>query len=252
MDEKQFKHLIEPRDRRREDPTKLKPKLTKKGAALAYNLHCLWCTEAAYYKTPLAYAKHKLCGIAPVRAETLPQLPEDWVSDMPPQVDCRVVERLDDSDLKIPIMPEPLRALLKGFPLALLDNNKWQAVLELIEGDGEVWLYVKEWFVNGMPGDPAPDTVPTVLLPWVRRVCGGELPARRSKKPALGIPDEVLSDVANQIHRRFGCGPRSADCIGALSGATGLAEDTIRKSLIDAGKGTSKASYLKKKLKRKT
>lgn len=189
---------------------------------------------------------------SPVRTEPLPTLPEDWVSNMPPQLDCRAVEGPPDMHLKIPIKPEPLRAMLKGFPLALLNDEKWQAVLELIEGDGEVWLYVKEWFVNGMPGDPAPDTVPPVLVPWVRRVCGGETPAHRSKKPALGIPDEVLSDVANQIHNRFGCGPRSADCISALSAATKLAEDTIRKSLIDAGKGTSKASYLKKKAKRKT
>lgn len=214
MDDAEFKYLTQPRDRRGEDPSALSLEIVDAGEQLAFHLHCVWCDEANRF-SPQKYANYKLCA-------------------------------------KIEIKPEPLREVLRGFPLCLLDDAKMARVAKLAEEDREVWNYIKKWFLDGMTGDPKPHSVPRELTEVVRQMAGDNKPKSRSKPPYVGISDEVIHDAATQLYKRYGYAPYSELCLEVLHKATGLSADTIREKLTDAGKGTAKKSYRKKKTKKKT
>lgn len=214
MNDTEFKELTRDRDRRGEDPTELNLEINDNGEQLAFEMHCIWCQEANHF-TPIEYAKHKL-------------------------------------GQGIHGKPEQLQEITGILPLSLLSEDKLGIVADLAEKDGEVWFYLKEWFLNGLAGDPRPDLIPPALTSLVRLMINGEKPNTRSQPTVIRHSDEAISAVARQLHSRYGYAPYSEACLEVLSEATGLSVATVEDKLRDAGKGTNKKSFRRKKRRRKT
>lgn len=252
MDDKQFEHLTEPRDRRGEFPEASDLEINDSAEEAAFQMHAMWCQEANHFKTPEAYARSKL-GCEHYSSEKKQvQITVEDESGQKSIVDFWVASRAKEPNgyatAETKNRPEPLWELLGTTSLFMLNDEQWSSVVNLANCDGEVWYYVREWYMGQITGDPPPLVTSSILTPLVRDMVAGNKPDSQGKPPVVGYSDEMLLSVATAIQYRFGCSLSGR--ISAIGAATGLSEGRTREKLADAGKGTSKRNYVKKVKKR--
>lgn len=276
MDDEQFARLTEPRCRRGEFPKVEDFGITNDAEAWAFHLHSVWCAEANQFKTPAAYAEHKLRRQDYREEPAYPPIDSEHpnkqyaqftvkdektgiksIKEFAVAVTPRKTPIVDDKGepvfftTKTKQRPETLQELIGNKQLFLLDDEAWEPVVELARLDGAVWYYVREWYIGEIEFDQPPKATSLALTPLVRDMVAGKKPKDRSKPPLVGYSDELLHKIAVDMSYRFGCGADDRECILALSEATGLGEVRIREKLADAYKGTAKKNYKAKYNKKK-
>ena len=207
MDDEQFKHLTEPRDRRGERPQVEKYDINTLAEDSAFNMHCIWCQEANDF-TPEGFALHRLTYICKGKSGN------ELVSNY---------ERV--------VMPQALREVVRSMPLSLLDQETQARVVALARVDGHVWHYVRGWILEGWLGDPKPESLTGSWLDLAREMISHPKPPSRAKTPQEIIPDTLLATVATEIHYRYGFAPTMPDCHKVIAKAVGLSVSTVEDKI---------------------
>ncbi|WP_138058602.1 hypothetical protein [Sulfitobacter geojensis] len=144
------------------------------------------------------------------------------------------------------IVPEALQQLLGHMTISRVPTEQLQEIAKLADEERAVSQYVLKWLCVGVYHNHKPDKIPVAFMPLVISALQNGGYQIVDDKAHFRYSDEQVRDVACLIHLHFGLSINGPEMWGAIGAALGKSPDSIRKKLLDAGKGIQKESRKKK------